>query len=235
MATLHPLELQFASNELLARLPPHARDAVAAEGKQVELTQGATLHRFGEATTAFVFPLSGMVSLTVPTPERQMVEVALVGRHGAVVVRRLLGLDRGDLEAIVQVQGEAVEVPVRALSDRLEPSLSLLAARYAGSLIIETAQTAACNRVHTVEQRTARWLLHAGDRARTGDLELTHDFMAMMLAVRRASVTTVVGIFARAGLIDAKRGQISLADRAGLAEFACGCYEVIRASAPVYE
>ncbi len=103
------------------------------------------------------------------------------------------------------------------------------------SLLVETAQSAVCNQVHSVEQRTARWLLHAADRAGTNDLLLTQEFLSQMLAVRRPGVTTVVGIFTRAGLIDTKRGLIMIADRDGLREFACECYEVVLAATPVYD
>lgn len=219
---------------MLARLAEPARLALLESARPLKLDPGATLHRFGESTESYIFPLTGMISLTVPTADGHNVEVALVGREGVTGVSRLLGRDGSDLQAIAQGAGEAIQVPASRVTRSLEDSLQPLANRYAASLLLEISQTAACNRLHTVEERTARWLLHAGDRAQTADLNLTHDFLAMMLAVRRASVTVVVGVFERAGLIRAERGRISLGDRNGLAEFACPCYPIVRASAPQY-
>jgi hypothetical protein len=129
----------------------------------------------------------------------------------------------------VPVAGRGIELPVAAVCD-IRRTLARAADQYASSLLVEVAQTAACNAVHSVEERTARWLLQAADKAQTDELGITHEFLAMMLAVRRASVTVVVGVFARAGLITAKRGRVGLLDRAGLKEFACTCYEVIRSA-----
>jgi len=97
-------------------------------------------------------------------------------------------------------------------------------------LLVEIAQSAVCNQLHSVEQRTSRWLLHASERAHTADLRLTHEFLAQMLAVRRSSVTNVVGIFNRAGVTTARRGLIRIGDPDGLRGFACACYEIVRAA-----
>ena len=226
---------QAQTNEMLARLPIHHQDSIQKAGRHVDLEPGLVLHRVGQPTTSYFFPVTGVVSLTVPVKDGQQVEVGLVGREGVVGVGALLGNERHDLEAMAQIRGRGFEVPVGAIVGDLGEALRALGARYASSLMVELAQSAACNRLHSVEERTARWLLQAGDHARTKDLRLTHEFLAMMLAVRRASVTVVVGVFDRAGLIVAKRGRISLADRDGLAEVACDCYKVIRASAPKYD
>ena len=217
-----------ATNRVLARLPTDNLDQLLAVSTTSGLESGESLHRFGEITTKLIFPLTGMVSLTVPTPEGDNVEVALVGREGVVGVNSLLDGATSDLQAMVQVQGEMITTPVERISPETRTLLRLAADKYAAGLLIELAQTAACNRLHSVEERTARWLLHAADRANTDDLNLTHDFMAMMLGVRRASVTVEVSGFEAAGLISAKRRLISLTNRPGLEEIACSCYEVIR-------
>jgi CRP-like cAMP-binding protein len=227
--------MQITDNEILARLPIDQQVAIQKAGRHIDLDPGRILHRLGEPTKSYFFPLTGVVSLTVPVKDGQTVEVGLVGREGIVGVSALLGNDRQDLEAMAQVRGVAVELPLSATNGSISDALRALGARYSTSLMMEMAQTAACNRLHSVEQRTARWLLQAGDHAVTNDLQLTHEFLAMMLAVRRASVTVVVGVFARAGLIVAKRGRISLADREGLSELACDCYRIIRATAPKYD
>lgn len=226
---------QPPANEILARLPIEHQLTIQEAVRAIDLKPGRVLHRFGEPTTAYYFPLSGVVSLTVEVKDGQTVEVGLVGNDGLIGVGALLGNEYGDLDAMTQVRGRGLELPAAAVTGELAATLGALAARYATSLMIEIAQTAACNRLHSVEQRTARWLLQAADHAGTNDLQLTHEFLAMMLAVRRASVTVVVGVFARGGLIVAKRGTISIADREGLTEFACDCYRVIRAAAPNYD
>jgi CRP-like cAMP-binding protein len=230
-----PGSADFSSNAMLARMPDAARRALLEHARPLELDPGATLHRFGDPTANHVFPLTGMISLTIPTPDGHQVEVALVGREGMTGVNRLLGSDGRDLHAIAQAAGEALAVPASRVTGPLAELLQPLANRYAASLLLEVAQTAACNRLHSVEERTARWLLHASDRARTDNLRLTHEFLGMMLAVRRASVTVVVGTFQRAGLIRTERGRISIADRDGLAGVACPCYLIVRGAAPQYD
>lgn len=221
-------------NGILERLSPRDLNTMLDAGRTITLNPGDFMHRWGEETTHYLFPLSGVVSLTVPTPKGHSVEVGLVGREGVVGISHLLGEGRGDLESMAQVAGSGLDVPTEAVTGELQTALRAIANHYASALMIEIAQTAACNGVHTVEQRTARWLLHAVDRAATTDLKLTHEFLAMMLAVRRASVTVVVGKFHRAGLIRAERGVISIVDADGLAALACTCYEVVRAAAPSY-
>ena len=227
--------IQTDANAILARLPVLCLDEIQETAMEFILDPGHVLHPFGTPTTSLYFPLSGVVSLTIPAEEGHKVEVGLVGRDGMVGVGALLGNERNDLDAMAQVRGQAIELPLDSISPELRRALDPFVARYATSLLLEIAQTAACNRLHSVEQRTARWLLQAADHAGTSDLKLTHEFLAMMLAVRRASVTVVVGLFNRAGLIVAERGKISLADREGLMEVACDCYKVIRAAAPTYD
>ena len=230
MASIHT-----HANAILSRLPILCQDEIQDAGRTISLDPGHVLHPFGTPTTSVFFPLSGVVSLTIPVEDGHKVEVALVGNDGLVGIGALLGNDLSDLDAMAQAKGHAIEIPLDSVSPDLKRALDPFASRYATSLMLEIAQTAACNRLHSVEQRTARWLLQASDHAGMNDLKLTHEFLAMMLAVRRASVTVVVGVFNRAGLISAERGRISLADREGLTDVACDCYKAIRAAAPTYD
>ena len=218
--------IEAGGNALLDSLPGLERQAIV--GERFRLVQGTNLHHFGTPTEHYLFPLSGMISLTVPTPAGDNVEVALVGREGVMGIGSLMGNPATDLEAIAQVEGEAISIAAVDLNEDLRSSMMPALNRYAAMLLAELAQTAACNRLHTVEERTARWLLHAADRAETSELQLTHEFVAMMLGVRRASVTVVVGGFVAAGLIVAERRRINVADPEGLRSYACNCYEVIR-------
>lgn len=224
----------FQANAILGRLPAEQAAAIHAAGRLVALDPGKVLHSFGQPTTSVYFPIDGVVSLTIPVNGDQNVEVALVGPAGIVGIGALMGNQRSDLNAMAQIRGSAWEIGVADLTPAMREALNGFVTHYAASLMIEIAQTAGCNRLHSVEQRTARWLLQAAHHAQRDEIELTHEFLAMMLAVRRASVTVVVGVFNRAGLLVAERGRISVGDRKGLLEVACECYEVIEAAAPVY-
>jgi CRP-like cAMP-binding protein len=217
------------SNAVLARLSPSELEVLTRSCEVIPLEPGDRLNEFGDKASRLLFPVSGVISVTVPTPEGGTVEVALVGREGVFGVNAVMN-GAADLQAMSQVRGKAIAVDRTVLTGAILESVRRSVAHYAGGLMIELAQTAACNRVHNVEERTARWLLHAVDRAGTTDLHLTHEFLAMMLGVRRASVTVVVGGFVSAGLIVAERRRINVADRDGLKEYACGCYEIIRAA-----
>lgn len=196
--------------------------------------RGDELFHEGDPIDVMTFPLSGLVSLTIDTTEGQTVEVAVAGAEGIVGVSRYLGNPTADTNAMVQVSGTAAHVAaehvLRWAAD--SPTFRSAIDRYLRSMMVEMSQSAVCNQLHSVEQRTSRWLLHASDRSRTKDLRLTHEFLAQMLAVRRSSVTTVVGIFTRAGLASTQRGLISIEDRDGLRALACECYEIVRRATP---
>jgi CRP-like cAMP-binding protein len=232
----HSATRSAVDNELFARLPEQLQGRLKHAGRVVEERSGSRLQAAGDPIVEFTFPLTGLVSLTMDTSDGQSVEVAVVGAEGFVGISRFLGVPNSQWSAVVQVPGTMFHVPADIFeSHGAAEELRDLIDRVAASLMVEMAQSAVCNKLHTIEQRTARWLLHATDRARTTDLELTHDFLAQMLAVRRPSVTTIVGLFARARLIDARRGRIVVTDREGLHAFACECYEIVRATTPKYD
>ncbi len=221
-------------NHLLLSLTDGRIDYLLSKGKVERYERGDLLVKLGDPIPDLGFPLSGMVSLTVDTREGQTVEVAVTGREGFFGVGRFLGREISDTNAVMQIPGEVFHVEpevVEEIADA-DPGFKAALNRYLISLLVETSQSAVCNQVHSVEQRTARWLLHAADRAGTDELALTHEFLSQMLAVRRPSVTTVVGIFNRAGLTSTKRGLIAVADRDGLRGLTCECYEVVRAATP---
>ncbi len=224
-------------NLLLASLPARLRDQLTGAGQLLSHERGDRLHNIGEVITEVVFPVSGVVSLTVDTSEGQTVEVAITGREGFVGASRYLGSPTAPTNAVVQVAGDMLHVEAERVVSlaAAEASFRALVDRHLHSLMVEMSQSAVCNQVHSVEQRTARWLLHASDRAATKDLRLTHEFLSQMLGVRRASVTTVVGIFSRADLTTTQRGLISVVDREGLRTLACECYEIVLKATPRYD
>jgi CRP-like cAMP-binding protein len=233
MALLSPATV--SDNQVLAHLSLVQRNSYATE-PIVNHKSGALIQSAGEPIVEYVFPLSGLISLTMDTDDGHTIEVAIVGAEGVVGISRLLGDLNSQWSAVVQVPGDMLHVAARDLERHGSPeSLHLMVDRCAASLMVEIAQSAACNQLHTVEQRTARWLLHATDRARTTDLELTHEFVSQMLGVGRPYVTTVLGLFERAQLIVGHRGRICVTDPDGLRALTCECYQIVRDSSPQYD
>lgn len=142
----------------------------------------------------------------------------------------VLGLGRSPLREVVQISGDGFRVPVTTLFGILEsaPELRLILGRYAAGLAMQVAQTAACNRLHKLEERLARWLLIAQDRIDSGVVPITHDFLATMLGADRPSVTVAAGILQRNELISYTRGSVRIKNRKSLEKFACECYAMVR-------
>ena len=207
----------------LARLRPHLR--------RVQLPQGLVLYEPGEPIVDVYLPDGAVVSLLAVGEGDEAVEAGLVGAEGLVGLPIVLGATAAPHRAVCQLAGAAWRLPAAAFAaeaGRDGPTRARLA-RYAQALLVMTAQGALCNARHPVPRRAARWLLLARDRSGADDLPLTHEFLAQMLAVRRASVTEALAPLQAAGLLRQDRGQVVLCDRAGLEAVACSCYPLIRA------
>jgi len=176
------------------------------------------------------FPNSGMICLIAVMRDGASVEVGVIGNEGFLGAPILLGVSSTPNRALVQIAGRAFTIEAEALQTilRRTPRLELLLRRFIQAQAFQLAQSAACNRLHRVEERLARWLLMARDRADSDLLPLTHEFLAEMLGTRRSTVTVAAGALQRAGLIEYSRGRVRILDRAGLAKNACECYEVAR-------
>jgi CRP-like cAMP-binding protein len=222
------------TNRLLASTSADQQADIERVAQVIEHKRGDEMYREGQVIDELIFPIEGLISLTIDTSDGQTVEVAIIGSEGMVGVSRYLGNLTADSNAVMQVAGWAAHIKAEeVIRWASEPGpLRRAIDTFLRSLLVEISQSAVCNQLHSVEQRTSRWLLHASDRAGTTNLSLTHEFLAQMLAVRRSSVTTVVGIFTRAGLTSTQRGLISIADREGLRAFACECYDIVRAATP---
>ncbi|HEX2059920.1 MAG TPA: Crp/Fnr family transcriptional regulator [Thermoanaerobaculia bacterium] len=181
------------------------------------------------------FPHFGtVISLTRSTESGTTVEVGIVGWEGVAAVQTLLRAAPTGAEAVVQIAGSVSRVrldAIRAAMDESPPVRELVLA-FAGGFMAQVSQHATCNRVHTIEQRLAKWLLAVRDRIGTDELELTHDFLSHMLGTRRAGATVAVGSLALDGLIEQNRGSVTIVDRDGLAERSCECYRAARDLAP---
>ena len=217
-------------NRLLAALPSEALAALRPRLEPVELPLRKTLHAVGEPIAAVYFPEAGYVSMLATLEDGDAAEVGLVGREGVVGLPVLLGAEFDDIEAMVQNPGTALRMGTAAFREELDrlPAFRTLLLRYALVHHSQVARTAACNGRHHTDQRLARWLLMAHDRAREDEFPMTHEFLSMMLGVRRAGITVAAGQLQKAGFIRYERGCIEVTDRPGLESAACGCYGVVR-------
>ncbi|RYJ02704.1 MAG: Crp/Fnr family transcriptional regulator, partial [Acetobacteraceae bacterium] len=183
-----------------------------------------------EAITAGYFIESGFISMVITLEDGDGAEVGLVGREGMLGLPLVYGTDRSDIEGIVQCPGTALRIEAGALLEACEwsPALRQRLLRYALAHHEQVAHTAACNGRHQTEQRLARWLLMAHDRADEDRFPITHELLSMMLGLRRAGVSVAAGSLQRAGLIRYDRGQMEVTDRAGLEQAACECFAAVR-------
>ena len=189
----------------------------------------ASLHEPGEELEFVHFPNRGLVSIVVATRKGKTVEVAVVGYEGLVGTAALVGLKQSPDRAIVQVAGDGCRIRVDALQSALSsnPHLQLISSRYAVIQGLQSAQVAACNRFHGVEQRLARCLLVLQDRLDQGPLHITHDSLATMLGTDRPSVSLAAGVLQQKDVIEYTRGAVSIVNRKLLEDETCECYAII--------
>jgi CRP-like cAMP-binding protein len=218
-------------NHILASLPPEDYERLAPHLEAVELRHGQTLTEAGGEIEFAYFPFNSMVSLVSTMPGGESVEVGIVGFEGMSGVSAVLGVAKSPHLMMVQVPDGASRLRVRALREefRRGGALQDLLLRYTQGLLLQTSQVAACNRLHSISERLARWLLMSYDRCRCDDLAFTQEFIGLMLGVRRAGVTEAAIILQAEGLIHYSRGHIKILDRPGLECHSCECYPIIKA------
>ena len=217
-------------NLLLAALPDAAWQRLLPHLEWVEMPLDRVLHESGSEMACAYFPTTAIVSLMYETEDGSPIELAAVGNEGIVGVELLLGGGSTPCRAVVRSAGQGFRLPARAIKDEFDragPVMHLLL-RYTQALISQMAQTAVCNRHHSLEQRLCRWLLMGLDRVRGNELVVTHDRIASMLGVRREGVTASAFALQRLGLIRYARGRIVAMDRNGLEQRACECYAVVK-------
>lgn len=221
---------EASANTLLAGLQ-QASPEFRPEMEVTRLSAGDVVIERGVEFSHVYFPLDAVLSMLTVVGDGRAVEFATVGREGMSGSSETLTGAGTPMRVIAQVPGSAVRITARALRDLARTSREALRLllRYNQSLLVQAAQIAACNRLHPVEERCARWLLMTHDRVTRDEFMLTQEFLSQMLGVRRARVNVAAGILQRAGLIRYSRGRIRLADRSGLEAAACECYGVVRA------
>ena len=189
-----------------------------------------SLYEPGQPLEFVHFPNTGMVSLVIATEDGKTVEVGEVGREGFAGIQAAVGINRNQVREIVQIAGDGFRVRIGALQSVLQsaPELQRILTRYAAVQGMQFAQTAACNRLHNIEQRLARWLLITQDRVDSPTLAITHDFLATMLGTERPSVSLAAGVLQNRQIIEYTRGAVQILSRTKLEACACECYEVIQ-------
>ncbi len=217
-------------NHLLAALPPADFEAIGPQLELVPMALGQMLYEPGTQLRHAYFPTDSIVSLHYVTENGASAETAGVGNEGMVGISLFMGGDTTSSSAVVQTAGHAYRLDRRVLLQEFNraPLFQSLLLRYTQALMTQMAQTAVCNRHHSVEQQLCRWLLLTLDRVPTRDLTMTQELVASMLGVRRESVTDAAGRLQAAGYIRYRRGHIGVLDRAGLERQACECYGVVK-------
>ncbi len=216
-------------NRILAALPAAEWALLSPRLTLVSLELGQTLHRHGDVIDQVYFVETGFISALTVLSDGHPLEIGLIGAEGLAGFFVVLGGKTSYAETMCQTEGLAYRMSASALKEAFDtlPVLRDHLLRYALIFQVQVAQTAACNAHHALEQRLARWLLAAHDRSRIPQLSLTQDLIAVMLGVRRATVSIAASTLQRAGVIRYQHGKITILDRAGLEDAACECYEAV--------
>jgi CRP-like cAMP-binding protein len=217
-------------NHLLAALPPAEFESLVAYLELVPLPLGKMLYEPGTQLLHAFFPTTAIVSLHYVTESGASAETAGVGNEGVVGVSLFMGGETTSSSAVVQTGGHAYRLARSKLKEAFDRAglMQRLLLRYTQALMTQMAQTAACNRHHSVEQQLCRWLLLTQDRMSSPELVITQELIAGMLGVRREGITEAAGNLQRAGYISYRRGHIAVLDRSGLETSACECYGVVK-------
>jgi CRP-like cAMP-binding protein len=217
-------------NRILLGLPAKDFELLLPKLEFVRLKVHHVIHEPGDSLKSAYFPNSGLVSILSVFPDGKCVEVGLVGKEGFVGLPLVAGFRTANTRAIIQIEASAFRIDAETLIGILQQSrmLDRSLQQFSQILAMEVAQVAACNRLHEVNERLARWLLMSADRVDSNCVPLTQEFLAHMLGTRRSSVTVAAGMLETAGLISNSRGRVDIIDRPRLEEAACDCYKIMR-------
>ena len=224
-------ELQsFNANRLLAALPLAVAERIAPHLKRVPMELGKVLYESGDVLRHVYFPIDCIVSLLYVLQDGASAEISVVGLEGLIGIALFMGGETTPSRAIVQSAGHAYRLPGAILKEEFHGNseVQLLLLRYTQSLITQMAQTAVCNRHHSVDQQLCRWLLLSLDRLPSNQLSMTQELIANMLGVRREGVTEAAGKLQKLGVISYNRGTITVIDRPRLETLCCECYAVVK-------
>jgi CRP-like cAMP-binding protein len=224
-----PME-RLLKNSLFAALPKASRERLFAKTQQVSLSVNDILHQTGDAITAVYFPLTCVISMMTEMRNGATIEIATVGNEGVVGIPAYLGVDLSIARGITQVSGEARRMSVEDFNRavRSDDDFDTILGRYTHALLMQLARSGGCNRLHSVEERYARWFLMMHDRTSVDVFAFTQEFLARMLGVSRSRVNIVTGALTKSGRLKHSRNQITILDWKGLEASSCDCYGVIK-------
>jgi CRP-like cAMP-binding protein len=222
--------LDATGNLLLDALSQELRRSVLAVSKPMDLPLRTMLHEQGEMPTYAYFVCSGIASVVVSMPEGGSAEVGLIGREGIVGALHIIGPTPAPAQCFMQMEGTGVRIRLDDLKNLFHTNTEFRQRilEFVQQQAVTLEQIAACNKLHEAEERLARWLLMARDRAGSDTMTMTQEFLADMLGTRRTTVTLVAGSLQRRGLIDYRRAKITIINREGLEQASCDCYRVIK-------
>ncbi|MCE2594891.1 Crp/Fnr family transcriptional regulator [Motilimonas cestriensis] len=217
-------------NKLLRVLPSDTKMRLLPQLKRIALPLGQVLYEAGQHIDNVYFPIDSIVSLLYVLEDGSSAEISVVGNEGLVGIAVFMGGESTPNRAIVQSAGDAYKLPASVLRSEFNNNQSIraLLLRYTQTLIAQMAQTAVCNRHHSIDQQLCRWLLLSLDRLATNNLTMTQELIANMLGVRREGVTEAAGKLQKLGVINYKRGHITVTNREKLEELCCECYAVVK-------
>jgi CRP-like cAMP-binding protein len=217
-------------NKVLLATPDNEYELMRPYLKHIDLPHHLSLHEPSQKIEFVYFPNRGMVSQVVVTKDGRTVEVGVVGSEGYVGAGLAAGLSRSSVREIIQISGDGFRIIGNALERilRSAPKLQVILNRHTGLQGMQVAQTAACNRLHDIQQRLSRWLLMTQDRVDSGVLPITHDFIATMMGTDRSTVSLAASVLQKKGIIEYVRGAVKIVNRRKLEKSACECYDVIQ-------
>jgi len=229
MAPITP-SAQECGNFLLSTLPQHAYELLVPHLEVVTTPLHMALFERGKAIQYAYFPTTGQHSILAPMKDGGMVEVGTVGFEGMASVDLLTGGDVASETGVCEVPGEALRMPARAFKDQLETNAPLrqISLRYFQAYLAQVQQSVACNALHSIDQRFARWVLMCHNRARKQPFQLTQEYLASMLGVHRPTVSLTARKYQDVGMVEYTRGVITVLDEAGMEASACECYHVVK-------
>ena len=219
------------ANRILRVLPKEEYEALLPHLDLMRFPMGRIVHEPGQVMNHVYFPNHGVLSMLTVLDNGDLVEIATVGNEGMADLSVFLGLNVSNSRLLVQVPGDTLQIERDVFVELVAklPGLRVALGHFMVAMFTLVSQSAACNRLHPIEERAARWLLMTHDRVDADSFPITHDFLASMLGVRRPSVTVAAGMLQKAGFIRYSRGRMTILDRSGLEDSACECYEIVRA------
>src|ERR1700680_2141704 len=221
---------KHVSNKVVLTTPNNEYKLMRPDLTYIDLPHHQSLHEPTQNIEFVYFPNRGMVSQVVVTKDGRTVEVGVVGNEGYVGAGLAVGLSRRSVREIVQIPGDGFQIGGNKLERilRSAPELQMMLGRHTGMQGMQVAQTAACNRLHDIQQRLSRWLLMTQDRVGSGALPITHDFIATMMGTDRSTVSVAASADRKKGIIKYVRGAVNVKNRRELEKSACECYGVIQ-------